>query len=92
MTNSSIPRKYKDEYKKEVLVKKFSIIGAGSIIYPGVVLEEGTAVGTMSLILKSTKPWGIYVGSPAKKLKNRKKDLIKLSEEYLKEVSKNDTI
>jgi acetyltransferase-like isoleucine patch superfamily enzyme len=92
MTNSTIPKKYKKEYKKEVIIKKFSIIGAGSIICPGVVLEEGTAIGTMSLVLKSTKPWRVYIGSPVKKLKNREKDLKKLSEKYLKEVNKNDTI
>jgi acetyltransferase-like isoleucine patch superfamily enzyme len=38
---------------------------------PGVILEEGTSVGAMSLVLKSTEPWSIYVGSPAKRLKER---------------------
>jgi acetyltransferase-like isoleucine patch superfamily enzyme len=86
LTNSLIPKKYKNEYKKEVIIKKHSIIGAGSIIMPGVILEEGTSIGAMSLVLKSTKPWGIYIGIPAKRLKNRKKDLLKLEKQYLKEV------
>lgn len=83
MTNSTIPKNYKNEFKAEVIIKKHSIIGAGSIIMPGVILAEGTSVGAMSLILKSTEPWGIYVGSPAKKLKNREKDLLELEKEYL---------
>ena len=86
LTNSLIPKKYKNEYKKEVIIKKHSIIGAGSIIMPGVILEEGTSIGAMSLVLKSTKSWGIYIGIPAKRLKNRKKDLLKLEKQYLKEV------
>lgn len=83
MTNSTIPEKYKNEYKKEVVLKKHSIVGAGSIIMPGVILEEGTSVGAMSLVLKSTDPWGVYVGNPATRLKDRRKDLSKLEEIFL---------
>lgn len=87
MTNSTIPKKFKNEYKKEIIIRKHSIIGAGSIVMPGVILEQGTSVGAMSLVLKSTEPWGIYVGSPAKRIKDRKKDLLELSAQFLKERS-----
>lgn len=90
MANSTIPTKYKNEYKKEVILKKFSIVGAGSIIMPGVILEEGTSIGAMSLVLSSTKPWKIYTGIPAKSLKDRKKDLLKLEKEYLQNEGKPD--
>lgn len=83
MTNSTIPVRYKEEFKQEVIVGKYSIIGAGSIIMPGVVLAEGTSIGAMSLVLKSTEPWGIYIGSPAKRVKNRHKELLDLEREYL---------
>lgn len=87
MTNSTIPKKFKNEYKKEVIIRKHSIIGAGSIVMPGVILEQGTSVGAMSLVLKSTEAWGIYVGSPVKRIKDRKKDLLELSAQFLKERS-----
>lgn len=83
MTNSTIPAKYKNEFKKEVILGKYSIVGAGSIIMPGVILAEGTSVGAMSLVLKSTQPWGVYIGSPVKRLKDRHKDLLVLEREYL---------
>lgn len=83
MTNSTIPKKYKNEFMKEVIIKKYSIIGTNSIIMPGVTLSEGTSIGAMSLILKSTEPWGIYIGIPSKRLKNRNKNLVNLSAEYL---------
>lgn len=93
MTNSTIPKEYKNEYKSKVILRKYSIVGAGSIIMPGVVLDEGTSVGAMSLVLKSTEPWGIYVGNPVKRLKDRKKDLLELEIEYLANEGKiNDTI
>ena len=84
MTNSTVPSKYKFEFKKEVIIKRHSIVGTGSIIMPGVTLEEGTSVGAASLVLISTEPWGIYAGSPAKRIKNRSKDLLRLEDEYLK--------
>ena len=88
MTNSTIPSKYKNEDKKEVVLRKFSIVGAGSVIMPGVILAEGTSVGAMSLVLTNTEPWSIYVGNPAKRLKDRKKDLLKLEKEYLENKGK----
>ena len=86
MTNSTIPLKFKNEYKKEVVMNKYSIVGAGSIIMPGCILAEGTSVGAMSLVMSNTEPWSIYVGSPAKKIKNRCKDLLELEKQYLNEL------
>ena len=83
MTNSTIPKEYKNEFMEEIILKKYSIVGAGSIIMPGVKLAEGTSIGAMSLVLKSTNPWGIYVGNPAKRLKDRKKNLLELEKKYL---------
>ncbi|SEH05458.1 dTDP-4-amino-4%2C6-dideoxy-D-glucose acyltransferase [Candidatus Venteria ishoeyi] len=85
LTNSTIPEKYRNVLKKEVFVGKHSIVGAGSIIMPGVILAEGTSVGAMSLVRKNTIPWSIYLGSPAKKLKDRKKDLLLLEKQFLEE-------
>lgn len=93
MTNSTIPKEYKNEFMQEVILKRYSIVGAGSIIMPSVILAEGTSVGAMSLVLESTKPWGIYVGSPAKRLKDRKKDLLELEKKYLENEGRlDDTI
>ena len=88
MTNSTIPLKYKNEDKKEVVLGKFSIVGASSVIMPGVILAEGTSVGAMSLVLLDTESWSIYVGNPAKKIKNRKKDLLELEKKYLENEGK----
>jgi acetyltransferase-like isoleucine patch superfamily enzyme len=85
LTNPIIPEKYKKLTYKEVKIKKHSILGTGSIILPGVNLGEGTSIGANSLVLKSTEPWGIYVGSPVRRIKDRKKDLLKLEIEFLKE-------
>lgn len=91
MTNSLIPKKYKKEIKEAVFLEKNVIVGAGSIVFPGVVVGEGCSIGAMSLIRKKTQPWGIYVGNPAKRISERKKDLLILEKEFLKEYE-NDSI
>ena len=83
MTNSTVPKKYKREIMATVIICKHSIIGAGSIIMPGVQISEGSSVGANSLVLMSTESWSIYVGSPAKKIKDRKKELLELEKKFL---------
>ena len=83
LTNPTIPDEYKKEAKKEVFIGKHSIVGAGSIIMPGVVFAEGTSVGALSLVRKKTEEWSIYLGNPAKKIASRKKDLLELEKQYL---------
>ena len=85
MTNSTVPKRFKKEIFKKVLIEKHSIIGSGSIVMPGVTIAVGTAVGANSLVLNSTSPWKIYAGSPAKWIKNRKKDLLLLEKEFKNE-------
>lgn len=66
MTNPMIPEKYRKVKQETVTLEKHVIIGAGSIVLPGVYLGEGSAFGSMSLINKSTEPWRVYKGVPAK--------------------------
>lgn len=86
LTNPTIPSAYKNEIKKEIIIGKHSIVGAGSIIMPGVILNEGTSIGAMSLIRKTTDEWSIYLGNPAKKIKSRSRQLLELEKYYLQEI------
>lgn len=91
MISSFVPAKYKNEKKEAVVIHRQVIIGAGSMVMPGVNLAEGCSVGAMSLIHKDTSPWGIYVGVPAKRIKERKRDLLILEKEFLAELN-NDSL
>lgn len=87
LTNSLIPKRFKNEIFRPVSLGKHVIVGAGSIIFPGVDVAEGCSVGAMTLVNKSTQPWGVYVGNPARRLKERKKDLLQLEKQFFAEVS-----
>jgi galactoside O-acetyltransferase len=39
----------------------------------------------MSLVNRSTQPWGIYVGIPARRVKERSKELLELCAQLEKE-------
>ncbi len=81
MTNPTIPEKYTGVIRKPVYIGKHAIIGSQTIIMPGVVIAEGCAIGANSLLTKNTEEWSIYFGSPAKRLKSRNKEILKLEKE-----------
>jgi galactoside O-acetyltransferase len=83
LTGPQVPKKYRLLEEKTVTIKKHGLIGSGSLILPGGMINEGTVLGAMSLLKSDTDPWSIYVGSPAKKIKDRKSDIIPLMENSL---------
>lgn len=85
LTNPTIPEKFKKETKKPIHIGRHCIVGTGSLIFPGVVLAEGTSIGALSLVTKSTEEWSVYFGVPARKIKNRQRQLLELEKEYLSE-------
>jgi acetyltransferase-like isoleucine patch superfamily enzyme len=89
MTNPTVPQKYANPKKGPIYVGRHVIIGTGSIVFPGTRIEDGCSIGAMSLVNKSTEPFSIYVGVPAKKIKPRKKDFLKFEKLMLKIKIKN---
>jgi dTDP-4-amino-4,6-dideoxy-D-glucose acyltransferase len=61
---------------KPIIMKNYSAIGAHALVLPGTILNEGSVLGAMSLAPKELEEWKIYAGTPAKPLKDRKRDLI----------------
>lgn len=87
LTNPTVPAAYKKELKKSVSIGRHVIVGAGSIIMPGADLADGCSVGALSLVRKKTEPWGVYAGNPARRIMERKKDLLELEARFLTEIS-----
>lgn len=90
MVNSLIPKQFKKELFAAVYIKRHVIIGTNAVIFPGVTLEEGTSVGAMSLVTKSTQAWWIYMGIPAKPHKVRSQNLLTLEKKF--KASEHDSI
>ena len=86
MTAQAIPQKYTTKIGGIVSVGRHVIIGAGVVILGPCDLAEGCSIGSMSLVNKSTEPWGMYFGIPAKRKNERNKNILRLEEEMLKEL------
>jgi acetyltransferase-like isoleucine patch superfamily enzyme len=76
MANSTVPYPYRQPERTFVHMKKHSGVGANSVILPGVTIGEGAAIGANSLVLEDCEPWTIYVGSPARPLKRRRRERV----------------
>ncbi len=85
LTNPTVPMKFRKILRARVEIGRHVIVGAGSIVFPGVIFGEGSAVGSSSMVTKSTEPWFVYFGAPAKKIKSRRRDLLEMEKEYLAE-------
>lgn len=76
MTNPTVPDRYKAVDHRPVSIGRHVIIGSGSIVLPGVTIGEGAAVGALSLVTRELEPWGIYAGTPAKRVADRSRELL----------------
>lgn len=83
LTNPMVPAEYTNVTHADVTLAKHVIIGSGSVVLPGVTLHEGVAVGSLSMITKDCEAFGVYMGAPAKKVKNRKRELLVLEEKLI---------
>lgn len=63
--------------RSPVLLEEHASVGAGAIVLPGVTLAEGSVLGALSMIGRSTEPWTIYGGVPAKPIKERRRDVLR---------------
>ncbi|MFM5654918.1 hypothetical protein ACET7J_02195 [Aeromonas veronii] len=85
LTNPTVPAEYTNVTHANVTLGKHVIIGSGSVILPGITLHEGVAVGALSLVTKDCEAFGVYIGSPAKRIKSRKRDLLEVEVQLIKD-------
>jgi acetyltransferase-like isoleucine patch superfamily enzyme len=77
-----VPRRYKGNVKiGTITLHKHCIAGAGSVVLPDVVFEEGACLGALSLANKTLSAYTLYGGIPARKLKQRNEEEIKTLEQ-----------
>ena len=90
LIGSTIPAKYKAPTKiAPITFEAFAGCGVNTIVMPGVTLAMGTMIGAGSVVTKSTEPWGIYLGQPAKLIKFRSPENIAKTLEYARELGYN---
>jgi acetyltransferase-like isoleucine patch superfamily enzyme len=85
LTGPTIPAPFRKVNRSEVVIGAHVIIGANAVVLPGVVIGEGAAIGAGSIVTKDLEPWGIYVGQPARRVRERPKEIMLQMERSLYE-------
>lgn len=85
LAHPTIPEKYRNVFHGHVILRRHAIIGAGSVILPNVEIGIGAVVAALSLVKSGCDEFGIYAGIPAKKIAERKRDLLELEKLFLDE-------
>lgn len=88
LTSPMTPKHLKNETIGPVVVGRHVVIGSGSVVLPNVEIGDGSAIGALSLVTKTLEPWGIYAGTPARRLRDRSKKLLDLEAQMLAEAQK----
>jgi galactoside O-acetyltransferase len=83
MTNPTVPAEFTGVENGPVHLGRHAIVGAGSVILPGLTLEDGVAVGALSLVNRNCQAFGIYAGRPARRLGDRSRQLLDLEQRFL---------
>jgi len=81
LTNPTVPERFTGVTHEDVFIGKHVIVGSGCVLLPGARLEEGTAIGALSLVKNECQSFGIYVGVPARRIGERKRDLLELEKQ-----------
>ena len=62
LTNPTVPHDLRTITRGAVRLGRHAVVGANSVILPGVEIGEGSAVGALSLVKESLPPWGLWAG------------------------------
>ena len=72
--NSTVDETYRNTKRASVSVGRFCIIGANSVVLPGVTIGEGATVGANTVVTRDLEPWGVYLGN--KRIRERDRDKV----------------
>lgn len=61
--NPTVPEGWRNVQGGPISVGRFCVIGANSVLLPGVTVGEGTTVGANSVVTRDLDPWGVYIGN-----------------------------
>jgi acetyltransferase-like isoleucine patch superfamily enzyme len=84
LINSAVPERYRVVHYSTIRIERFVTLGTNSIVLPGLTIGEGAVTGAGSLVTKDLEPWGIFAGSPARKIGERPRDnILKYADEIM---------
>jgi dTDP-4-amino-4,6-dideoxy-D-glucose acyltransferase len=81
LTGPTVPDDLRNVTSAPVVIEEHAIVGAGSVILPGITIGKGAAVGALTLVRKDVPPFAIVVGSRGEVIGERDRKLLELERE-----------
>jgi galactoside O-acetyltransferase len=76
LTNPTVPAEFTHAELSHVTIEKYVIVGTGAVIFPGVTIGEGAAIGACAVIRRDVPAWGVYAGEPLRRIGERDREAI----------------
>jgi dTDP-4-amino-4,6-dideoxy-D-glucose acyltransferase len=89
LTGPTVPMKYRRVTAGPVTFRRHAIIGAGSVILPGVAIGLGASVGALSLVHRPVADFEIVAGTPARRIGERSRDILEREQALRDEESRD---
>ena len=83
LNGSAIPQEFRQTRRGTIILEPHAIIGTNTVVLPDVTIGEGATVGAGSVVTRSLEPWGVYAGSPARRIKTRPRAIVLENEQKL---------
>jgi dTDP-4-amino-4,6-dideoxy-D-glucose acyltransferase len=84
MTGPTLPADFTRVTVAPVKIGRHVVVGAGSVILPGVTIGDGAATGALSLVKHNVESFTIVAGNPLRVIGARSRHLLDLEKEYLR--------
>ena len=82
MSNPMIPAEFTNVTHAPVIIGKHVIIGSGSIVLPGVSINDGAVIGALSFVKRDCDEFTLYAGNPLKRIKERQRNIERLELDF----------
>ncbi len=85
LAGACIPAEFRHVRRSEVVVEDFAIVFTNAVILPGVRIGRGAIVSAGSIVNRSLEPWGIYAGTPLRRIGTRDAAVVENEATQMKE-------
>jgi galactoside O-acetyltransferase len=85
LTNPTVPNKFRNVRRGDVVLRRHALVGASSVLLPGVTLGLAASIGALSLVYKSVGDFVVAFGSPLKIIGERDRSILLREEKLIQE-------
>jgi galactoside O-acetyltransferase len=89
LTNPTVPMKYRKVRQGDVVLRRHVVVGASSIVMPGVTLGLAASVGVLTLVHKSVDDFAVVAGFPSRIIGKRDRRILEDEKKLLEEENAN---